>query len=56
MSKFRIHDDDDWIDERAQQREREQARRERANDKKRSREQLYNLNDEDTSNGKGRKL
>lgn len=54
MSKFHIHDDDEWIDERAQQRERDQARRERANDKKRNREQLYNLNDEDINNGKTR--
>lgn len=51
MSKFRLYDDD-WVDERAQQRNREQERRERAVNKKKSREQLYNLNDEDINNGK----
>lgn len=51
MSKFRLHDDD-WVDERTQQRNREQERRERAVNKKKSREQLYNLNDEDSNNGK----
>ena len=42
MSKFRLYDDD-WVDERAQQRNREQERRERAVNKKKSREQLYNI-------------
>lgn len=37
------HFDDEWYEERGREREREQERRERAINKRKSREQLYNI-------------
>ena len=49
------HFDDEWYEERGREREREQERRERAINKRKSREQLYNLNEEN-DNGKKRRF
>ena len=51
MSKH-SHFDDEWYEERGREREREQERRERAINKRKSREQLYTIQIEENDNGK----
>lgn len=48
------HFDDEWYEERGREREREQERRERAINKRKNREQLYELNIKEDDNGKAR--